>query len=417
MDIRKIILIISRILVGGVFTFSGFVKIIDPWGTAYKIQDYLMAMGEPMTIFMSWAFIASVILAATELTVGLGLLLGIRLRENTLVAALMMLFMTPLTLWIALRNPVHDCGCFGDALIIDNWTTFWKNVVLCLLILCIWLLRKSHGRLAGTYAEWLVEGFSFFFAIAIAGYCYRSLPLIDFRPYHVGANIKEGMAVPEGAPTDSTVTTLIYRNLQDSTLGEFTLDNYPKDSLWEFVDQKTIVVREGYVPPVHDFALEAQDGDITDEVLEDEGYTFLVVSYDLADANLSSRNHERLKRLYEYARKNNYRFYVMTASVDQDIAAFLDNAGIDYPIVLTDKITLKTIIRYNPGVVLIKNATVYDKWSLPDVPDFKQPLEESKDGLMAKQDAWQKVTICSLLWLLPVLLIIGVNRRLIRARD
>ena len=417
MDIRKVILIITRILVGGVFSFSGFVKIIDPWGTAYKIQDYLMAMGDPMTAFMSLAFIVSVVLAATELTVGLGLLLGIRLRENTIVAALMMLFMTPLTLWIALKNPVHDCGCFGDALIIDNWTTFGKNVVLCVLVLTIWLLRKSYGRVAGTYGEWLVEGFTFFFAIAIAGYCYRSLPLLDFRPYHIGANIKEGMSIPEGAPTDSTVTTLIYRNRLDSVVREFSLENYPNDSLWEFVDQKTIVVREGYVPPIHDFAMETQDGDITDEVLEDEGYTFLVVAYDLADANLSNRNHERLKHLYEYAKRNNYRFYVLTASVDQDIAAFIDNAGVDYPMVLSDKITLKTIIRYNPGVVLLKNATVYNKWSLPDVPDFKQPLEESKEGLMAKPDEVQKVLICFFLWLIPVLLIIGVNRRLIRARD
>jgi triosephosphate isomerase len=225
------------------------------------------------------------------------------------------------------------------------------------------------------------------------------------------------MSIPEGAPTDSTVTTLIYRNRLDSVVREFSLENHPNDSLWEFVDQKTIVVREGYVPPIHDFAMETQDGDITDEVLEDEGYTFLVVAYDLADANLSNRNHERLKHLYEYAKRNNYRFYVLTASVDQDIAAFIDNAGVDYPMVLCVKITLKTIIRYNPGVVLLKNATVYNKWSLPDVPDFKQPLEESKEGLMAKPDEVQKVLICFFLWLIPVLLIIGVNRRLIRARD
>ncbi|MBO7338372.1 MAG: DoxX family protein [Paludibacteraceae bacterium] len=416
-SVKRIVFLISKFIVGAVFTFSGFVKIIDPWGTTYKIQDYLEAMGEFFMNFSSFAFIASVALATIELVVGVNLLIGIRVRQNAFVAALLMLLMTPLTLWIAIENPVHDCGCFGDAIVLDNWTTFWKNVVLIALIVLIFAFLKTYRCRLTKTCQWIIEGFTVLFAIGLAGYCYCSLPIVDFRPYHIGADIRKGMEIPDDAEQDVYDTKLIYE--KNGEQKEFTIDNYPaNDSTWHFVDQKSVLVKQGYVPPIHDFTIDTEDdGDVTEEFLEDKGYSFLVISYDLSMVNFTDMKREKLVALNSYALKNGYNMYLLTASVEEDIQKFRETVSPDIVIGLTDKITLKTIIRYNPGVVLVKDGVVINKWPLPDMPEFNTPLEKSKYGIVAPTHERRDVIIALLIWLIPVLLLSVMDLKLNRGRD
>ncbi len=406
---------IARTLVGLTFTFSGFVKAIDPWGTAYKIGDYLSAWGTFFFNVPEFTFILSILLCAFELTLGVSLLFGFRARVANCGAALMMLFMTPLTLWIALKNPVQDCGCFGDALIIDNWTTFWKNIVLCTLIAIIFVFRRKQIGHGSTWAQWIAVFFTAIFSIGLSLYSFQKLPMIDFRPYHIGANIIKGMEIPDDAPVDEYNITLIYDSA--GVQREFSLDNFPKDSAWTFVDQKSTLVKQGYVPPIHDFSLEVDGEDITDQVLSDPNYTFLIISWDIQHGFFNKENISKLNALYNYARRNNYNLYFMTASVEQDIETLKQKLDKSMPVAQTDKITLKTIVRSNPGVVLIKDGTVINKWSMNTLPKFSGNLNDNKLGLQPQSHATRNVLFTFLIWLSFIIILFVIDKQLHIKRD
>ncbi len=339
--VGSFLLQICRYVLGGVFIFSGFVKAIDPLGFTYKIEDYLTAFGGIFGSITVIAFPAAILLSALELAIGLSLFFKIYLKQTSLLALLFMLVMLPLTLYIAIKNPVTDCGCFGDALVISNWATFYKNIVLLALVLIVIRFSKVIRPLFAKGVQWVVMLLFFGVGIGLSIYCYLHQPLIDFRPYKVGANIPEGMVIPADAPTDVYITTFVYQ--KNGVQKEFTLDNYPKnDSTWVFVDQKSILVTKGYQPPIHNFSIvNDQFEDITENILTDKGYTYLLTMYDL-----SKTSHEGAKEaeiVYNKAKKNGHKFYALTASS-----------------------TLKTIIRANPGLVLLKNGTVIKKWNWRD---------------------------------------------------
>jgi hypothetical protein len=253
--------------------------------------------------------------------------------------------------------------------------------------------------------------------LGLAGYCYRSLPIVDFRPYHIGADIRKGMEIPDDAEQDVYDTKLIYE--KNGVQKEFTIDNYPaNDSTWRFVDQKSVLVKQGYVPPIHDFTIDTEDdGDVTEEFLDDKGYTFLIISYDLSKVNFNDQKREKITDLNAFALKNGYNMYLLTASVDEDIQNFRNTVSQDIVVGLTDKITLKTIIRYNPGVVLVKDGVIINKWPLPDVPEFKVPLEKSKYGIVAPTHERRNVLVALLIWLIPMLVLSVMDLKLNRGRD
>lgn len=410
---KRITLLCFRLLVGGVFVFSGFVKAIDPLGFTYKIEDYLTAMSPFMAQFAPLAFTAAIILSAIELVIGLNLILGMRLKESNWAAAALMLFMTPLTLWIALTNPVHDCGCFGDAWVISNWETFWKNIVLSLLIGGIFFLQKSHKPFVIAKTQWIITAYSFIFSIGLSIYCYQHLPIIDFRPYKIGTNILKGMEIPDNAAQDSFDIKLIYS--KNGVEKEFTMENYPQDDSWTFVDQKTTLLKKGYEPPIHDFTMETENGDITDSVLADTGYSFLVVAYDLKKSNLD--NIDKLNKVYAFAKKHKYGFYVLTSSVPEHIEAFKTLSKTPYTIGLSDKITLKTIIRSNPGLLLIKDARVLNMWHNKDLPSFNAPLEEDELGKVQMPNNLQVIIFTAIMFLIPLFIIVGIDKVLNNRRD
>lgn len=384
----------SRILLGLVFVFSGFAKLVDPLGSTYKIQDYLSAMG--LDFFAPIALVMGIALATFEFTLGVCLLLGTNIKSTSILSLFMMGFMTPLTLWIAIADPVSDCGCFGDALVITNWQTFWKNIVLLSLAVLVFLWRKYSPKLFTERTDWLISICAGAFSIMVSLYCYANLPVIDFRPYKNGTDIIKSMEVPEGAEEDEFETTLVYE--KEGIQQEFSLDNYPKDdSTWTFVDSKNKLIKKGYEPPIHDFSMEHPDmGDITDDVLQNEGYTFLMVCYRVEKANTNKR--KEINNIYEFAKENGYGFYCMTATglETEEMREFQNEmewgqGGEGYPFVNSDEITLKTIVRSNPGLVLIKNGVVINKWSNKNMPTFTEPLENSPRGQVQKANEWKVV--------------------------
>jgi uncharacterized membrane protein YphA (DoxX/SURF4 family) len=356
----------SRILVGVVFIFSGFVKAVDPLGSTYKFTDYFNAFGME---FMVWSALPlAFILSAVELVMGISLLLGYRMKTVSWAVLLFMSFFTVLTFVLAIFNPVTDCGCFGDALILTNWQTFWKNIVLMVFTLLIFTGRNTFLSIRNAIAEWGILAFFFVAILGLSIYCKNHLPILDFMPYKTGTNIIKASSVPEGAPIDVYETRLFYKNSGDGKTSEFTIDNFPKDTLWKFVDSKSVLISEGYKPPIHDFSIAAPNGgDLSETIKNSKGFVYLLVSYNLSKANLNG-----LKKANDYFKLSgifkDVSFYAVTASVEKDIRSFRDSLGLSYDFGSADEIALKTMVRSNPGLLLIKDGTIIGKWHYNDFP-------------------------------------------------
>ena len=355
---------IARTLLALTFLFSGFVKAVDPLGTVYKIQDYLH---EGFGGVFQWAIpaagVAAVCLIALEWLLGIAMLLNVRTQWTSWITLLFYCIMTPLTLYIAIANPVSDCGCFGDALVITNWQTFWKNIILLLLSICFVICRKAIPELFSWWMEIIIALAALGSVAGIMGYSYTHLPQIDFRPYKVGNHIPTLMEIPDDAEVDQYEITLIYA--KDGKEQTFTLENYPKgDPEWTFVDQKSVLIKKGYVPPIHDFEIETLEGDyITQDILESEEPVTLVVMYDLSKTD-TTQLEKLMYMIHEYPR-----VYFLTASGEEEIFAFAEELGWDEETTystfcFTDPITLKTIVRANPGVIVVQNGTIIDKYNL-----------------------------------------------------
>ena len=402
---RRLIVNTCRLVVAVTFIFSGFVKAIDPLGTQYKIEDYAEAAGL-LGMANSWLTLGlSVMLSALEFCLGVFLLFAISRRVVSRITVVLMSVMTLVTLWLWIADPVEDCGCFGDAIHLSNGQTLLKNIVLLACAVVVAWRPLDMMRFISRTNQWIVVNFTVLFILLVSMYCLYHLPLFDFRPYHVGADIKKGMEMPEGVKGPEFETTFIME--KDGEKKEFTLENYP-DSTWTFIDSKTVQTKEGYVPPIHDFSITTQDGgeDITEEVLADKGYTFLLVAPQLEKADDS--NFGDIDRIHEYAVDNGMRFIGLTASGDKAISRWREMTGAEYDFCITDGTTLKTVIRSNPGLVLLKKGCVIGKWSHNDLPDpmskdFKSVLAENE-----KQGSVQTATklLKVVLWFfLPLLLL------------
>ena len=266
------------------------------------------------------------------------------------------------------------------------------------------------ARLISKSNQWIVTNYTLVYIVCTSLYCLYALPTFDFRPYHIGADIKKGMEIPEGAEQPEFETTFILK--KNGQTREFTLDNYP-DSTWEFVDSKTIQTRQGYEPPIHDFSLtDTKTGDdITDNVLSHKGYTFLLISRSLAYADDS--NFGDIDQIYEYASEHNIPFYCVTASTDSDINRWRDLTGAEYPFCTADETTLKTIIRSNPGLLLLKDATIIGKWShnqLPDPDELTASPDKLPIGQQPDDGVTGKLIKVLLTFLLPLTLLTIADR-------
>lgn len=353
----------ARTLLGLVFIFSGFVKAVDPLGTVYKIEDYLKAFGGFFTDLLPLATAAAISMIALEFVLGICMTLNVRTKLTSWVALLFYIVMTPLTLYIAIKNPVSDCGCFGDAIVISNWQTFTKNIILLALAILLVKWREHTHQLWTGGVELVIS----FLALVLVGglmvYTYTHLPIMDFRPYKIGNNIPELMAWPEDAEPDQYEVTFIYS--KDGVEQEFTLDNYPaNDKSWTFVRQESKLIKKGYEPPIHDFEIiNAEGEDLTEDILSATDSVTLVVMYDLTKANKEQM--AKVEALYDNCMNNDQLCYILTGSQTDDIIAFnLEFPNLTDCICICDPVTLKTIVRANPGVIVVKEGIIIDKYNV-----------------------------------------------------
>ena len=406
----KMIVNLCRIIVAVTFIFSGFVKAIDPIGTQYKLQDYLGAIGMA-GILPNWTLLAvAVFLAAIEFCIGIFLLFAIQRRLISKLTVAFMAFMTMVTVWIVVADPVKDCGCFGDALHLTNTETLIKNIVLLVCSLAIMYRPLAMFRFVSKSNQWIVTNYTIVFILVSSGLSLYYLPIFDFRPYHIGVNIPRGMEIPKGAKLPQFKTTFIME--KNGQRKEFTLDNYP-DASWKFIDSKTVQTSEGYIPPIHDFSItDNKTGlDLTNSVLSRKGYTFLLIAPHLETADDS--NFGDIDRLYEYAQSYDIPFYCLTASTTKAIKRWVDLTGAEYPFCITDEAVLKTIIRSNPGLLLLKDGTIINKWShnnLPNEAKLSRPISQSSLGKMPKDSVPAKILEIVLWFILPLTLLTLADR-------
>ena len=406
----KMIVNLCRIIVAVTFIFSGFVKAIDPIGTQYKLQDYLGSIGMA-GILPNWTLLAvAVFLAAIEFCIGIFLLFAIQRRLISKLTVAFMAFMTMVTVWIVVADPVKDCGCFGDALHLTNTETLIKNIVLLVCSLAIMYRPLAMFRFVSKSNQWIVTNYTIVFILVSSGLSLYYLPIFDFRPYHIGVNIPRGMEIPKGAKLPQFKTTFIME--KNGQRKEFTLDNYPDDS-WKFIDSKTVQTSEGYIPPIHDFSItDNKTGlDLTNSILSHKGYTFLLIAPHLETADDS--NFGDIDRLYEYAQSYDIPFYCLTASTTKAIKRWIDLTGAEYPFCITDEAVLKTIIRSNPGLLLLKDGTIINKWShnnLPNEAKLSRPISQSSLGKMPKDSVPAKILEIVLWFILPLTLLTLADR-------
>jgi len=400
---------VARLVLAATLIFSGFVKAIDPHGTQYKMADYLTALGWGGALPPAVLTAAAVALAAAEFWLGVALLFAIRRRVVSRLTLALMVVMTGLSVWLWAANPVSDCGCFGDAIRLTNGQTLAKNVVLLACAAVVARRPLMMMRFISRSNQWIVMNYTALFILATSAWCLYTLPLFDFRPYHVGANIRKGMEMPEGAEQPQIETTFIME--KNGERREFALDDYP-DSTWAFVEQRNTVVKEGYVPPIHDFYIETAEGDdITDEVLDHAGYSFLLVAPHLEEADDACFG--EIDAISEYAQEHGYPFICLTASGEEAVAQWRDITGAEYRICTGDETTLKTIVRSNPGLLLLKDATVMRKWSHNDLPKseaLSKPLEKSEMGQMPTDSVPRKVAIILMWFVMPLLVLTLADR-------
>ncbi|MBS9768280.1 MAG: DoxX family protein [Flavobacteriaceae bacterium] len=362
----KNLYIIIRVLLGLLFVFSGYVKAIDPWGTSIKFNEYFDAMG--LLSLQMFSFFLACVMSVLELLVGYLLVFNLQMKWTSRVAFLLMLFFTPLTLWLAITGKVTDCGCFGDAIKLTDWETFYKNVVLITMAFLVLIFTKKYPSSLPFPKQRLLFVLGTLFSAGILFYSYQHLPLIDFRPYKIGSDIQKGMEMPEDAPQDEYSTILKYE--KNGVVKEFNAENYPwQDSTWHFVSTEQKLIKKGYTPPIHDFFIENMNGEnITDKLLNDEK-CLLIVSYKVEKTDFVSAYREsNLKNVVKKAEDEQIPVYFLTASLPDQIENLATYISEKVTFCSADEKMLKTAIRANPGVLLLNKGIIVGKWSFRDVP-------------------------------------------------
>ncbi len=391
-----------------VFAFSGFVKAVDPMGTVHKLVEYSEVFGVAM--HPALLLVGAWLLIGIEYVMGLALFFGLYRRFYLTLMIAFLAVATPFTYWLAVANPVSDCGCFGDAIMLSHWQTLAKNVVLLLMAITVFVERKRIWRIISERTQWLVFVYAAASIALFMQYNLRHLPVWDFRPYTIGTNIVDAMSVPEGAPSDEYETLFVLE--KDGAQRTFTFDNYP-DSSWVFVRRESRLVSQGYVPPVTDFYLTTLEGeDVTWDILEHSGYTFLLVARNIKRANESML--DIINDLYDYAKVGEHPFYMVTASTAESIDEWIEHTGAAYPYLNADETLLKTMLRANLGLVVLKDATIVGKWSATDIPHDKQLSGgmENNAALAISPREVQRRKITAALWMfLPLLLFVVCDDR------
>ena len=406
----RLLTVLMRLTVGGVFVFSGFTKGVDPWGACYKITDYLTAWG--MHQWTGTALFCAVALAALEFTLGIVIVVGAYRRSAPWIALFLLLVMTPITLWLAVTGAVPDCGCFGDALHLSNWATFGKNVLLLLGVIYLLLFNTSVRGIYGPAVHWMVMAVSFAFVMAVAYYGYFTQPLIDYRPYPVGTRLVSQAA----ASTDDEgegEEDFIFIYSKDGVEHKFTIDSLPdEDDGWEYVTRYhakrprgKIIVQDG--SNQSNIAIMDSDGnDVTIDVLGDSRRTLLFLFPHLDEVGVV--NSYALNEMTEAALVNDAQVVALTPATADEIEQWQDMSMADYPIYNMDDSELKMVARGNPAVVYVEDGVIKWKRTLSSLDSVEQPIELSALGDDYDSDAI--MTSLMLLLLAGLGIILMINR-------
>ena len=359
----KILVNFCRVLLGLTFMFSGVVKAIDPVGTQIKLSDYLYAFGMGGYLLDSTLIILACLLAGFEILVGAYMLVGAFPKGTSLVVLVMMVLLTPFTLYVALNNPVEECGCFGDALVLTNWETFYKNIFLLLLALLVFIKRKAIVPFVEGRRHWVITLIVTLIAVRFMTANISSLPVLDFRAYKVG--------------TDLRTEVLENRN-----------------------------------PAMADFSvMDADMNDLTADLLSDSSYTFLLVSAHLENA--SESNLDLIDDVFDYCGHYGYKIIGLTSSSEDVIKQWTENAGAEIPFLFCDEIPLQTMVRSNPGLILLRNGVIVNKWSdvrIPSDEELSGPLDVIKVGQLPDPDPLRTPWAVCVLFLLPLFMVVLIDR-------
>ncbi|MEZ4792753.1 MAG: DoxX family protein [Gelidibacter sp.] len=362
----KYLVTICRILVGVLFIISGLIKLNDPLGFSYKLQEYFEPDVLNLPFLESYALLIAIVVVVFEVVLGVFLLIGYKPRFTKWSLLILIVFFTFLTFYSAYFDKVRDCGCFGDALKLTPWESFTKDVILLVLILVLFFGIKHVKPIFGKFGVTLIALLSFMASLWFGYHVLMHLPTVDFRAYKIGNNIQEGMSTPPDA--QKPVIEYRWKFKVDGKEKTITTNGeYPTvDGEYVSVDYKTI--KEGYVPPIQDFSIESDDGDLTQEFLA-EPKLVLVIMYDLKKGE--QEGIEKLKSMSDAALKKGYKVIGLTSSGDDAKAKFKADNHLNFDFYLCDEKVLKTIVRANPGIVVLNKGTIAQKVHWNDIDDLK----------------------------------------------
>lgn len=351
---------------GVLFIFSGLIKLNDPVGFSFKLEEYFSQGVLNLPLLEPYALAISIAVVILEVLLGVILLLGFRVKFTVWSLLIMIIGFTFLTFYSAYFNKVTDCGCFGDAIKLTPWESFTKDIVLLILVLILFVGKRFIKPLFRSNTIRVVTLATVVFCIVYCYYVLNHLPVIDFRPYKIGANIEKGMNTPDDAP--KSIYDYAWRFKVD---GEdriiVTQGDYPSVN-GEFIDVETTEVQKGYEPPIHDFTIERDGEDIAASLLK-EPKLLMVIAYDMTKTN--ENVYSQVKKVTDAALKKGYKVIGMSASTNQQASKLIKDHTLNFDFYFTDETTLKTIVRSNPGVLVLENGTIKQKVHYNDLDELE----------------------------------------------
>lgn len=370
----KILVTFIRLFVGVLFIISGLIKLNDPIGFSFKLEEYFGPTVLDLPMLIPYALGISIFVVVFEVILGIFLLIGYKPKFTVWSLLGMIVFFTFLTFYSAYFDKVKDCGCFGDALKLTPWESFTKDIVLLFFILILFFGVKHLKPIFGRLGLTVVSLLSFIGCLWFAYHVLMHLPSKDFRPYKVGDNITANMIVPEDAPKAVSEFTWKFNvNGEEKTF--VTNGSYPTVD-GEYVGVETKVIEEGYEPPIHDFSMERDGEDFTEVLLQEENL-IMIVAYNLDKAE--AKGLMAIKEATDRAIKNNYKVIGLTATGPEEQQMYKEEFKLNFDFYFCDETALKTIVRSNPGVLKINKGTILQKLHFNDIEDLELPLVEKKE--------------------------------------
>lgn len=360
-----------RLLLAATLMFSGFVKANDPLGTVYKLEDYVSAMTW-FTLPDTFLLGCAVILAFFEFTLGVFTLFAISRKSTSRMTVCFMAVMTLLTVYIVIAKPVSDCGCFGDAIILSNEATLAKNIVLLAAALLVGRYYRMQVNVVGGSTKWFISLVTLCFIIGYSVYCIINQPVLDFRPYKVGTNLQE--AVDGTADRPQFDVKIVYE--KDGKTLELTTEDDDPDSTWTYVETRRVLLEEAHLATADFYVTNADGEDVTADILQTEDVVFLLIIPSLTNADEGCI--DKVNELYDYAQEHHgIGFYCLTSSTDERSQTYWkDHTGAEYEYYFADERMLKTVVRGNPGLVLLREGTIIMKWSNYNLPNEEELVEK-----------------------------------------